>query len=129
MVFLELTTGSSSSSLNLVAGETKLVQALYDYNPVEQSRNENPEEELAFQEGDYIVVSKLPDDDGYYEVGNFSYKKTLHMLEIVVLQGELRGITGLVPKTFVKPVTSSDIMNNVKYKVEWPVYYVFYNCN
>lgn len=56
------------SSVQLLEGECKLVQALYDYNPLKQSRNPNPEEELPFREGDYIYVKRLPSEDGFYEV-------------------------------------------------------------
>ena len=34
----------------------KYFKALYDYNPVEQSLNDGVEEELAFAEGDIILV-------------------------------------------------------------------------
>ena len=65
---LSLPLGTASSTVCLLDGEFKIVQALYDYNPFKQSRNPNPDEELTFQEGDYIYVRKVPNEDGFYEV-------------------------------------------------------------
>ena len=47
----------------------QLVQAVYDYDPITQSPNEDhKDEELAFARGDYITVYGGP-VDGFYEVG------------------------------------------------------------
>ena len=45
----------------------KLVQALYDYDPVNQSPNDSPNDELSFHQGDYMTVYGDPDEDGFYE--------------------------------------------------------------
>lgn len=46
----------------------KLVQALYDYDPLIQSPNDSPSDELSFHRGDYITVFGEPDESGFYEV-------------------------------------------------------------
>ena len=74
---------STDSSTHLFNGDHRLVEALYDYNPSEQSPNENPEEELSFQEGDYISVNGEPDNDGFYQVCN--YYNYLHVSLAFVL--------------------------------------------
>lgn len=40
--------------------------ALYNYNPIENSPNPNPANELEFQEGDIIRVLDVSRPDGFY---------------------------------------------------------------
>lgn len=40
--------------------------AVYSYNPMEHSPNENPERELTFKEGDLIRVQGHMRNDGFY---------------------------------------------------------------
>ena len=44
------------------------MRALFGYNPVTDSPNENREEELCIEEGDIVSVFGRPDEDGYYQV-------------------------------------------------------------
>ncbi|KAL5262062.1 hypothetical protein ACHWQZ_G007682 [Mnemiopsis leidyi] len=57
--------------------------ALYDYDPMTQSPNDNPETELAFCEGEIIDVTGPMDEDQYYPA-------------------EVGGRYGLVPSNFVE---------------------------
>jgi hypothetical protein len=75
-------------------GDRRLVQALYDYDPSKQSPNDSFNEEILFNQGDYITVFGSPDEDGFYI-------------------GELKGQRGLVPQAFVKPVSSIDIISSL----------------
>ena len=90
----------------MVNGQTTLVRAIHSYNPVEQSPNDNPELELEFKEEDHITVFGPPDEDGFYEVckGLIFYNLTVRF------QGELKGRRGLVPKAFVRPVSTSSLL-------------------
>ena len=56
--------------------------ATYDYNPEEQSPNDNPDMELAFCEGDVITTYGDVRADGFF-------------------YGEMNGLAGLVPSNFV----------------------------
>ena len=57
--------------------------ATFDYNPDEQSPNDNPEMELAFCEGDVITTYGDVRSDGFF-------------------YGEINGIAGLVPSNYVQ---------------------------
>eukprot|EP00051_Salpingoeca_urceolata_P005797 m.77453 g.77453 ORF g.77453 m.77453 type:complete len:1440 (-) comp14547_c1_seq1:404-4723(-) len=62
---------------------------IYDYNPFEESPNENPEEELALQVGQVIKV--------YGEMG-----------EDMFFQAELNGKRGLVPSNYLEPTPGGE---------------------
>lgn len=47
-------------------GRCKVYMAKYGYDPFKQSPNENPDAELAFNAGDYIMVFDDIDEDGYF---------------------------------------------------------------
>ena len=52
---------------------------MYDYNPVEQSlNNEGVEEELAFVEGDVIMVSDVGGMGGASTMGGGGNRRSLH---------------------------------------------------
>lgn len=44
------------------------MKAMFDYDPAQDSPNENSEVELALTEGDIITVFGKPDKDGFYKV-------------------------------------------------------------
>lgn len=47
-------------------GRCKVYMAKYGYDPFKQSPNDNPDAELAFNAGDYIMVFDDIDEDGYF---------------------------------------------------------------
>ena len=47
-------------------GRCKVFMAKYGYDPFKQSPNDNPDAELAFNAGDYIMVFDDLDEDGYF---------------------------------------------------------------
>ncbi|XP_019848716.1 PREDICTED: peripheral-type benzodiazepine receptor-associated protein 1-like isoform X2 [Amphimedon queenslandica] len=89
------TDGSSDYDHSVSNGNysVHLVKALYDYEPKTQSPNEEYQEELSFTSGDYITVYGEP-VDGFYE-------------------GELNGLKGYVPKSFVEPVSNSFLLKSL----------------
>lgn len=44
------------------------MKAVFDYDPVQDSPNDNSEVELAISEGDVVTVFGRPDPDGFYKV-------------------------------------------------------------
>lgn len=50
-------------------GVVHRMRAVYDYDPVQDSPNENPETELALAEGNIVTVFGRVDSDGYVKVG------------------------------------------------------------
>uniref|UniRef100_T1IQV1 SH3 domain-containing protein n=1 Tax=Strigamia maritima TaxID=126957 RepID=T1IQV1_STRMM len=65
-------------------GRVHVYIARYSYDPFHHSPNENPEAELSLSSGDYIYVTGIMDEDGFFE-------------------GELlNGKRGLVPSNFVE---------------------------
>ena len=44
------------------------MRAAHDYDPTQDSPNEQSEVELTFSEGDLITVFGRPDDDGFFQV-------------------------------------------------------------
>ncbi|XP_032236492.2 peripheral-type benzodiazepine receptor-associated protein 1 isoform X2 [Nematostella vectensis] len=67
--------------------------ARYSYDPQQHSPNDAPQEELAFQAGDYLYIFGDVDEDGFYV-------------------GELMdGQRGLVPSNFVEKVADEDEMS------------------
>ena len=44
------------------------MRALYKYDPIIDSPNDNKEDELCIEDGDIITVFGKPDEDGYYQV-------------------------------------------------------------
>ena len=74
------------------SGPAKFV-ALYDYNPGTQSPNENPETELAFCEGDIIMITGPMDEVNYY----FS------LLLVITLHHPLLPSTSSPPSTLSNP--------------------------
>uniref|UniRef100_A0A0N5AA89 SH3 domain-containing protein n=1 Tax=Syphacia muris TaxID=451379 RepID=A0A0N5AA89_9BILA len=73
---------------------TRLFRALFQYIPVRDSPNDNPQLELPLQEGDYIFVYGEMDEDQFYH-------------------GEtLDGQTGLVPSNYVERVTDEHLLSN-----------------
>ena len=61
-----LPTVNGGDSVSL--GASWRMRALFGYNPVTDSPNENKEEELCIEEGDIVSVFGKPDEDGYYQV-------------------------------------------------------------
>lgn len=49
-------------------GDSHKMKALYDYDPAQDSPNENSEVELAITEGDLVTVYGKPDTDGFVKV-------------------------------------------------------------
>jgi hypothetical protein len=65
----------------------KKMVALFDYNPAENSPNQNSNDELSFRSGDIIYVHGGVHDDGFYS-------------------GELpNGKKGFVPSNYLKEIT------------------------
>uniref|UniRef100_A0A915Q1F6 SH3 domain-containing protein n=1 Tax=Setaria digitata TaxID=48799 RepID=A0A915Q1F6_9BILA len=74
--------------------DTRLFRALFQYIPIRDSPNENPQLELPLQAGDYILVHGEMDEDQFYH-------------------GEtLDGQTGLVPSNYVERVPSQQLLTN-----------------
>ena len=46
------------------------MKALFDYDPAQDSPNENSEVELAITEGDVVTVFGKPDGDGFFKVSS-----------------------------------------------------------
>lgn len=73
---------------------TRLFRALFQYIPIRDSPNENPQLELPLQAGDYVLVHGEMDEDQFY-------------------QGEtLDGQTGLVPSNYVERVNEQQLLLN-----------------
>ncbi|MFH4978337.1 hypothetical protein AB6A40_005046 [Gnathostoma spinigerum] len=73
---------------------TRLFRALFQYIPIRDSPNENPQLELPLQAGDYILVHGEMDEDQFYH-------------------GEtLDGHTGLVPSNYVERVSEQQLLLN-----------------
>lgn len=72
-------------------GRCKVFMAKYGYDPYKQSPNENPDNELAFNAGDYIMVFDDIDEDGYF-IGEM-----------------LDGRRGYVPSNWLDRVTGDDL--------------------
>ncbi|EFX63144.1 hypothetical protein DAPPUDRAFT_335885 [Daphnia pulex] len=73
-------------------GRCYVYLAKYTYDPFTQSPNDNPEAEVSLASGDYILVWKTMDGDGFYE-------------------GEsLDGRKGLVPSNFIKRLQGEDLV-------------------
>jgi hypothetical protein len=60
------------------------VVALYDYDPVELSPNEDPSMELKFVVGDVFVITSSIDEDGFYEA-----------------EHRITRLRGLIPSNFI----------------------------
>ena len=58
-------------------GGKRKMRAVYAYDPAMDSPNDNPDDELAIQQGDLVTVFGTPDGDGYYEVWLRSAIQTL----------------------------------------------------
>ncbi|MCP9258838.1 Peripheral-type benzodiazepine receptor-associated protein 1 [Dirofilaria immitis] len=72
----------------------RLFRALFQYIPIRDSPNENPQLELPLQAGDYILVHGEMDEDQFYH-------------------GEtLDGQTGLVPSNYVERVPNQQLLLN-----------------
>ncbi|EFO16182.2 hypothetical protein LOAG_12326 [Loa loa] len=72
----------------------RLFRALFQYLPIRDSPNENPQLELPLQAGDYILVHGEMDEDQFY-------------------RGEkLDGQTGLVPSNYVEHVPNQHLLLN-----------------
>ncbi|XP_064620147.1 peripheral-type benzodiazepine receptor-associated protein 1-like isoform X2 [Lineus longissimus] len=75
----------------LKKSQLEVFVAKYSYDPVAYSPNECPETELSLNAGDYVMVTGIMDEDGFFE-------------------GELMdGRRGLVPSNFVEKVPESDL--------------------
>lgn len=72
----------------------RLFRALFQYIPMRDSPNENPQLELPLQAGDYILVHGEMDEDQFY------HGQTLD------------GHTGLVPSNYVERVTDQQLLLN-----------------
>lgn len=48
------------------------MKALFDYDPAQDSPNENSEIELAINEGDVVTVFGKPDGNGFFKVSSIS---------------------------------------------------------
>lgn len=82
-------------------GRCKVYMAKFGYDPFKQSPNENPDAELAFNAGDYIMVFDDIDEDGYF-VGEL-----------------IDGRRGFVPSNWLERLTGEDLFEfqaNVLYK-------------
>ncbi|KAJ8025592.1 Janus kinase and microtubule-interacting protein 2 [Holothuria leucospilota] len=80
-----------STDASSVVGERpkqRMFMAVYSYNPMEHSPNENPERELTFKEGDLIRVQGHMRNDGFYH-------------------GMINGKKGLVPSNFIEEISIS----------------------
>lgn len=73
---------------------TRLFRALFQYIPIRDSPNENPQLELPLQAGDYILVHGQMDEDQFY------FGETLS------------GRTGLVPSNYVERVSDNLLLQN-----------------
>ncbi|VDN50436.1 unnamed protein product [Dracunculus medinensis] len=72
----------------------RLFRALFQYIPVRDSPNDNPQLELPLQAGEYILVHGEMDEDQFYH-------------------GEtLDGQSGLVPSNYVERVTDQQLLSN-----------------
>uniref|UniRef100_T1J2F4 RIMS-binding protein 2 n=1 Tax=Strigamia maritima TaxID=126957 RepID=T1J2F4_STRMM len=73
-------------------GRVQVYIARYSYDPFYHSPNETPEAELFLTAGDYIYISGIMDEDGFFE-------------------GELlSGKRGLVPSNFVEQLKGEDLL-------------------
>ncbi|RWS26093.1 RIMS-binding protein 2-like protein [Leptotrombidium deliense] len=72
-------------------GRCKVFIARYSYDPFKQSPNENPEQELHLNAGDFILIFGDMDEDGFF------------------LGELLDGRRGLVPSNFVEKLTGEDL--------------------
>ncbi|VDM28486.1 unnamed protein product [Toxocara canis] len=73
---------------------TRLFRALFQYIPIRDSPNDNPQLELPLQAGDYVLVHGEMDEDQFYH-------------------GEtLDGHTGLVPSNYVERVNEQQLLLN-----------------
>lgn len=82
-------------------GRCRVYMAKYGYDPFKQSPNENPDAELAFNAGDYIMVFDAIDEDGYF-IGEL-----------------IDGRRGYVPSNWLERLTGEDLFEfqaNVLYK-------------
>ena len=82
-------------------GRCKVFIARYSYDPFKQSPNENPEQELRLEAGDFILISGDMDEDGFF-MGELLDKRK-----------------GLVPSNFVEKLTGEDLFEfkaNVVYE-------------
>ena len=61
-LLLDQTDATGPGSYELSGTYPRNYVALFDYNPVEQSPNDNPETELSFHEGDLITVTGPMDE-------------------------------------------------------------------
>ena len=50
----------------------RMMRAVHDYDPTQDSPNDQSEVELTFSEGDLITVFGRPDEDGFWQVGTLS---------------------------------------------------------
>ncbi|CAD6196362.1 unnamed protein product [Caenorhabditis auriculariae] len=93
------TSAPSSDSLLLTLRakpHARVFRALFQYLPLRDSPNENPQLELSLQPGDVILVKGEMDTDGFY-------------------RGEtLDGRTGLVPSNYVERVPDSVLLANAR---------------
>uniref|UniRef100_A0A1I7UWZ5 SH3 domain-containing protein n=1 Tax=Caenorhabditis tropicalis TaxID=1561998 RepID=A0A1I7UWZ5_9PELO len=75
---------------------SRVFRALFQYLPMRDSPNENPQLELSLQPGDVVMVKGEMDSDGFY-------------------QGEmLDGRIGLVPSNYVERVPDSVLLTNAR---------------
>ncbi|KAK0421267.1 hypothetical protein QR680_015148 [Steinernema hermaphroditum] len=74
--------------------DTRLFRVLFQYIPLRDSPNENPQLELPLQAGDYILVHGEMDEDRFY------HGETLY------------GQTGLVPSNYVERVSDEQLVAN-----------------
>ncbi|KAI6655181.1 hypothetical protein LOD99_2470 [Oopsacas minuta] len=81
---------SPATSSSTILEPSHNVVAIYDYNAIIDSPNDNHEFELSFKGGDLITVFGCVMEDGFYF-------------------GELNGKKGLVPSNFVQEYCESDI--------------------
>ena len=64
--------GTDGSPQEGEGGEgTHKMRALFDYDPAQDSPNENSEVELTIAEGDLLTVFGKPDMDGFFKVSAF----------------------------------------------------------
>uniref|UniRef100_A0AC34Q5L0 Uncharacterized protein n=1 Tax=Panagrolaimus sp. JU765 TaxID=591449 RepID=A0AC34Q5L0_9BILA len=73
---------------------TRLFRALFQYIPIRDSPNENPQLELPLKAGDYVLVHGQMDEDQFY------FGETLN------------GRTGLVPSNYVERVPDHVLLQN-----------------
>ena len=55
------------------SSSSKKMRAMFDYDPEQDSPNENSEVELTITEGDVVTVFGSPDEEGFYKVRRFVY--------------------------------------------------------